>query len=505
MTRIDLSTPAAARRFLDTKLTQRQVNKVLHSFPSPRFWKGGTGTPLEARPPGTDAPTCELYVGLPFCLTTEPAHCGYCLFPTEAYRHQDQLDVYLDYLAREGELYRERWTALQPRSIFIGGGTPNLLKVHQYPRLLGLIHDLLPSLPAATPITLEGIPQLFSLEKLEVMQAHGVTRISMGAQQLDHQLSLLSGRKQQPRHVFQAVEWAAQLGLGCNVDLIFGWPQQTLAHLERDLRDLMASGVEHITHYELNVGGMTDFALNRRDELPGPELVRDMYHLARDLLTAGGYEQLTPYDFQKQASQKRDDQNRTEGFIYEECRRSFEAHDVWGWGYAAISDFPDHRSPGHHSSDRAAQNGGSTFMNARTLSAYYAALDAGRLPAEVGYTRTPADLRLSLLFRNLQSLSVDRASYRANFGQDVLEEFPGIWQAAADLGFISVQDDSIRLTPEGAYRVPLIQTALMASRVEELTEAHMAALKQAASVQAGAEATAGQPLQPLSSHPAALS
>ncbi|MFB9994572.1 coproporphyrinogen-III oxidase family protein [Deinococcus oregonensis] len=475
MTRIDLSTPAAARRFLETKLTQRQVNKVLHSFPSPRFWKGGTGTPLDARPPGQDAPTSELYVALPFCLTTEPAHCGYCLFPTEAYSGQDQLDVYLDYLAREGELYRERWTELQPRSIFIGGGTPNLLKAHQYPRLLGLIHGLLPSLPAATPVTLEGIPQLFSREKLEVMQAHGVTRISMGAQQLDHQLSLLSGRKQQPRHVFQAVEWAAELGLGCNVDLIFGWPQQTLAHLERDLLNLMASGVEHITHYELNVGGMTDFALNRRDELPGPELVREMYHLARDLLMAGGYEQLTPYDFQKK-------QNQQPGFIYEECRRTFDAHDVWGWGYAAISDFPDHRSS-DHSLEAARTNGGSTFMNARTLTAYYAALDAGRLPVEVGYTRTPADLRLSLLFRNVQSLSVDRASYRANFGQDVLDEFPGIWQAAADLGFVTLHDDAIRLTPEGAYRVPLIQTALMQSRVEELTEAHFASLKRPAPIQ----------------------
>ncbi|MDB5045582.1 MAG: coproporphyrinogen oxidase family protein, partial [Deinococcus sp.] len=339
------------------------------------------------------------------------------------------------------------------------------------PRLLGLIHDLLPRLPAATPVTLEGIPQLFSREKLEVMQAHGVTRISMGAQQLDQGLSLLSGRKQQPRHVFQAVEWAAALGLGCNVDLIFGWPQQTLAHLERDLRDLMASGVEHITHYELNVGGMTDFALNRRDELPGPELVREMFHLACDLLAAGGYEQLTPYDFQKKDSGHRPGQDQpSERFIYEECRRSFDAHDVWGWGYAAISDFPDHHRSGH------AQ--GSTFMNARTLTAYYAALDEGRLPVEVGYARTPTDLRLSLLFRNLQSLSVDRASYRANFGEDVLDEFSGIWQAAADLGFVTISADAVRLTPEGAYRVPLIQTALMQSRVEELTEAHFAALKQ---------------------------
>ncbi|THF85590.1 coproporphyrinogen III oxidase family protein [Deinococcus sp. KSM4-11] len=463
MSRLDLSTASAARRFMDTKVAQRQVNKVLHSFPSPRFWRATQHTPLDVRTLSATgavqaAPSCELYVALPFCLTTEPSQCGYCLFPTEEYRRADQLDVYLDYLAREGELYRDRWRALQPVSIFIGGGTPNLLKVEQYPRLLGLIHDLLPNLRAGTPITLEGIPQLFSRDKLAVMREHGVTRISMGAQQLNLELSLLSGRKQKPQHVVQAVAWAQELGLGCNVDLIFGWPQQTLAHLERDIRDLMATGVEHITHYELNVGGVTDFALHRRHELPSPELTREMYHLARELLLAGGYGQLTPYDFQK---------GDGTDFVYEECRRSFDAHDVWGWGYAAISDFPDHwRAQGGH-----------TFMNARTLTGYYAALDAGTLPVEVGFAREAADMRLSSLFRNLQSLHVDRASYRANFGRDVLDEFPGIWQAAQDLGFVTVDDHAIHLTPEGAYRVPLLQTALMQGRVEELTEAHIAHLK----------------------------
>ncbi|WP_425144790.1 coproporphyrinogen-III oxidase family protein [Deinococcus sp.] len=459
----DLSTLPAARRYLETHLSVRQVNKVLHSFPSPRFWKDRAHAPPDVRPPGTDAPTCELYVALPFCLVTQPSHCGYCLFPTEGYVSQDQLDVYLTALEREGEHYRERWQHLQPRSIFIGGGTPNLLKVGQYPRLLGMIRSLLPSLPPGTPITLEGIPQLFSRDKLLAMKEQGVTRISMGAQQLDQGLSRLSGRTQTPRHVFQAVQWAAELGLGCNVDLIYGWPQQTLDHMRRDLQDLMASGVEHITHYELNVGGATDFALNHRDELPSPERVREMYHGAVSLLAAGGYAQLTPYDFQRVEA------GTQTGFVYEECRRSFDAHDVWAWGYAAISDFPDH----HRSPDA----GGWTFMNARTLPGYYGALEQGRLPVECGYARSPADLRLSLLFRNLQSLSVDRASYLRNFGRDVLDEFAPIWRACEELGLLSIGSEAIRLTAEGAYRVPLIQTALMQGRVEEITEAHFAQLR----------------------------
>jgi len=43
MTRADHSpaTVQAAHAFLDAHLGQRQVNRILHGFPSPRFWQPG--------------------------------------------------------------------------------------------------------------------------------------------------------------------------------------------------------------------------------------------------------------------------------------------------------------------------------------------------------------------------------------------------------------------------------------------------------------------------------
>ena len=481
--KVALESVSQARQYIESKLSERQVNKVLHSFPSPRFWRDKTATTRDARGPrpldddptppasaagegagGEHARTSELYVGLPFCLTTDPAHCGYCLFPTEDYRNVNQLDLYLDYLDKEGAVMADRWVDLSPSSIFIGGGTPNLLKRHQYPRMLGSIRRYIPKLKAGTPITLEGIPQLFNREKLEILKGEGVTRISMGAQQLDEDLSKLSGRSQKPKHVFQAVEWAAEFGMGCNVDLIFGWPQQTLENLRTDLQHLVDSGVEHITHYELNVGGATNFALKRRDELPSAERVREMYHAGRELLTSQGYEQLTPYDFLKPEPGAGGSQ-----FVYEECRRHFAVHDAWGWGYAAISDLPDARG-----------ESGWTFMNFRNLKQYYEALDAGRAPTECAYRRSPKDMRLSLLFRNLQSLHVDREGYRQRFGTDALEEFAVIWEALRDLDLVTIDEGGIHLTVEGSYRVPLIQTTLMQARVEEIIDGYLATQPQPA-------------------------
>lgn len=445
---------AEARDLLTRRMGGRQVNKVLHSFPSPRLWRDLETTPLDLRRPGWPGEaevSAELYVGVPFCVATRPDRCGYCLFPTEVYQSKDQLDGFLAALADEGRANADLFGAVSPQSVFFGGGTPNLFKVSQYPELLGLLRRFFPRLREGTPITMEGIPQLFTRDKLRALADLGVTRISMGAQQLNPALSALSGRTQKPAHVFQAVEWAAELGLGCNVDLIFGWPQQTLATMEEDLLALIASGVEHITHYELNVGGATDFALRRRDELPGPALAREMYLRSRELLLAHGYQQLTAYDFQRP---------RDGAFVYEECRRSLDVHEVWGWGYAAISDLPDRDG-----------QGGWTFMNHRAIGRYAESARAGRPATERAFRREPEDNRLSLLFRALQALSVDCAAYKARFGVDLVDEHLPIWQAAAELGLLEVGPERITLTPLGSYYVPLLQTVLMQPRVEQLTDA----------------------------------
>src|SRR5206468_12196048 len=54
-----------------------------------------------------DAPgRLNLYVATPYCLPTTPDRCGFCLFPSEVYQGRPQLDRYLGYLEREGEMYR---------------------------------------------------------------------------------------------------------------------------------------------------------------------------------------------------------------------------------------------------------------------------------------------------------------------------------------------------------------------------------------------------------------
>jgi oxygen-independent coproporphyrinogen-3 oxidase len=447
-----------ARHYISSHLDKRQVNKIQHAFPSPRFWKE-TSVPVpeinrdRAMLPAMQRGTMvNLYVGVPYCIKTEPGKCGYCLFPVEEFTGNVDLEIYFGYLKREAAMYKDSLEGQTLGAVYFGGGTSNLYRPAKYLELMDLVRDLFPEILPQADLTLEGIPQLFSRDKLKAIKEAGMNRISMGVQQLNERLNAFSGRKQTRAHVFQAIEWARELGLGCNVDLIFGWPQQTVATMVEDLEALIAHGVYDITHYELNVGGPTDFALNRYHELPSTLSNLEMYKVSRELLTSHGYRQMTAYNWRKPGDPT--------GRIYEEgVTHLFDAMNTVGLGYAAITFF----------GDVSLKNPISwSYINWRTLGRYKEAIDDGRFPVECGFRHDPEDFRLCMVFRNLFGLELDRAAYQTAYGVDVYDEFEGVWNALEEREFIRVSPGKIELIGDGVFFTPLVQTLLAEQRYRTL-------------------------------------
>jgi oxygen-independent coproporphyrinogen-3 oxidase len=361
-----------------------------------------------------------------------------------------QLDTYLTYLEREGDLYKGLFDGDEIATIYFGGGTSNLYRADHYPRLMAAVRKVFPRFKPGAVVTLEGLPQLFTKEKLLRMKECGVNRISMGAQQLNDDLNKLSGRPQTVKQVLQAIEWCQEMGLECNVDLIFGWPHQTAERLARELEQLLKTGIRHVTHYELNVGGQSDFALNHRHELPSEDENLEMYRVSRELFLTYGFRQLTVYDWEKPRP-------AAPGALYEECIRGFDEFEMFGWGFAGVSEFPGTEAlPGW------------AYMNPPALKDYYAAIDRNEIPADRGFHFAPEDRRLSGLFRNIQGMEADRAKYMVAYGVDLFEEHAAIWQALAEREWASITGDRIALKGDGVFYTPLIQTLLGARRTEEL-------------------------------------
>jgi oxygen-independent coproporphyrinogen-3 oxidase len=187
-----------------------------------------------------------LYVHIPFCASRCP-YCDFATAPaTTAFRGR-----YLDALGRE--IAREGRLLDRPRvrTLFFGGGTPSLLEPAEIEALGEALRRAFVLRPRE--VTLEANPATLDRARLEAWLALGLTRLSIGAQSFDaHGLRAL-GRTHQPDDSAAAVAVAREAGLDVNLDLIFGWPGQTVAAWERDLAVAAALGSDHVSCYPLEL------------------------------------------------------------------------------------------------------------------------------------------------------------------------------------------------------------------------------------------------------------
>ena len=184
----------------------------------------------------------SLYVHVPFCAKK----CSYCAFYSEA-SDGEVVNRYISALIREME-----WVAgnLRPRTVFFGGGTPSLLNVKQWERVLGAMDRL--GLLGAGEWTVECNPATVSLEKAALLKSAGVNRISMGVQSLNESLLDRLGRVHSRQMVFKSFDILRRAGFtNLNLDLMFGIPGQTLEIWRDTLVEVFSLGSEHLSCYEV--------------------------------------------------------------------------------------------------------------------------------------------------------------------------------------------------------------------------------------------------------------
>lgn len=202
-----------------------------------------------------------LYIHTPFCVHK----CHYCDFYSFV-DTRDQQAAFVDRLIAE-------LRALAPfagplDSIFVGGGTPSLLRIELWQRLLRALNEFFdlsvirqpwraehddPWRPTACgEFTVECNPESASPELMAVLASGGVNRVSIGAQSfVDAHLKTLE-RWHNPENVARAVEAARQAGIARqSIDLIFAIPGQTLDEWDADLRIALGMGLTHISCYAL--------------------------------------------------------------------------------------------------------------------------------------------------------------------------------------------------------------------------------------------------------------
>jgi putative oxygen-independent coproporphyrinogen III oxidase len=310
-----------------------------------------------------------LYVHVPFCVT----RCGYCDFNTYTAAELGSgasRDSYHAQAIEEVALARRVLGAadLPVSTVFLGGGTPTLLRPAAIGAILGAI-DAQFGLAQGAEVTAEANPETVDPGVLAELRASGVTRISLGMQSaVPHVLSVLD-RVHEPGRPQRCVGWARSAGFEhISLDLIYGTPGESDQDWARSVESALAAGPDHISAYALIVEDGTRLAARiRRGELAAPDddALADRYLAADERLGKAG---LDWYEISNWAAGQS-----------ARCRHNllyWTGGDWWGIG------------PGAHS-----HVGGTRWWNVRHPAAYARRIAAGRSPGQAREILSPAQRR----------------------------------------------------------------------------------------------------------------
>ena len=199
----------------------------------------------------------SIYIHIPFC----PSKCAYCSFLSSPIGpFSDCIPEYLDKISEEldfalYEMGEKRGKTLQ--SIYIGGGTPTALPPKELEALLLLVEKKLLSSPFSKVLeyTVEaGRPDSLTENKLALLKAHSVDRISINPQTFRQETLDLIGRKHSVESVVERFYEARALDFdNINMDLILGLPSERLSDVEESLRRIHALSPDNLTVHSLAV------------------------------------------------------------------------------------------------------------------------------------------------------------------------------------------------------------------------------------------------------------
>jgi putative oxygen-independent coproporphyrinogen III oxidase len=228
-------------------------------------------------------PELSLYIHLPWCIRK----CPYCDFNSHESRGALPQERYIDALIADLDASLPMVWGRPVVSVFMGGGTPSLFSPEAIARLLSEIRARLKLLPGAE-ITLEANPGTFEAERFEGFAKAGVNRLSVGVQSFDEEKLAGLGRVHDRNQALRAVAHAVEIFPRVNVDLMFGLPLQTLQELEQELEIAVATGIRHLSCYQLTMEPGTQFAVKPPQGLPNDDLLADMQSLVVERLAAAG-------------------------------------------------------------------------------------------------------------------------------------------------------------------------------------------------------------------------
>lgn len=290
-----------------------------------------------------------IYIHIPFCAS----RCSYCAFYSTT--RSDLRPRYVDAVCRELAARKSELPSGEViETVYFGGGTPSQLTIGELQKILQQIGESYPSVSESSPFTSDSCllaneqgslttqnhssgsregsfqpPQELTLECnpddvtptwCDALVQTGINRVSLGAQSFSDSRLKIIGRRHSRQQIDDAVACLRNAGVkNISIDLMFGFPEETMAEWEYDLRQAIALDVEHISAYSLTYEEGTPLSVLRAKKRIAEideSLSVAMYDRLIDRLTDADYEHYEVSNFARKGFRSRHNSSYWHGIPY---------------------------------------------------------------------------------------------------------------------------------------------------------------------------------------------
>jgi oxygen-independent coproporphyrinogen-3 oxidase len=347
---------------------------------------GGRGGPAPGTPGGPSGSLPGLYVHVPFCKTK----CPYCDF--YSITSGTPVERWLEALAGEAALYRGLFGTFD--TLYVGGGTPSLLRESETARLFEILAAVF-DFAAGSETTIEANPDDVTSRALANWRELGVNRVSLGVQSFDDDALRFLRRRHDAARAREALSLLREAGFSnIGVDLIYGFEGQSIDLWRGTLERALEYRPEHLSCYQMTIERSTEFgamlaagSLAAIDE----DTQRAFFMETSAILTARGYVHYEVSNFA-----------RGEELLSRHNQKYWSRLPYLGLGPSAHS-FRD----------------GKRWWNMRSVEAYCRLLERGESPIDDSETLGDEEVALETLSLGFRT--------RNGVPLDALRRFPG-WE-----------------------------------------------------------------------------
>lgn len=370
-----------------------------------------------------------LYVHIPFC----DVRCMYCYYLSHADKSPDLIDRYIEALVKELAIYRTKsiFANRDLSFVYFGGGTPSILSEGQISQLINKLQALFPW-TVLQEATFECAPKSVTEPKLLALREAGITRLSMGVQQLNDTVLKQNGRVHLASDVERAYAIIQRLGFAVvNIDLMVGLIGESDESFLESLTRIIEMNPDSVTIYQLELPLNTPLYRVLNKSVPAGALAT--WKVKRSRLT-NGLARLEAAGYQLRSAYTVARSFKAQKFVYQDAQ--YHGADFLGIGASAFSYID-----------------GIHCQNLTSLESYLQRLGENRLSMERAYILNAEERLTREFILQLKLGRVNRHDFQQKFHVDIFERFAVLFAYFAEQELLIRTEDGVSLTLEGLLRV----------------------------------------------------